>query len=189
MGMAVTIQEHFNRVFDDGGESDATLGTEDANWTQDTDTIFRVRFCITETGGGTESQAYELRFNLEGAGYVDVTGSSAIQYTSSTQSITDGDATVTDRVSGTGSYQQGEYSEDALTEVISGLSSEYTNLEFCLTIDSAQVNDAETFDLQVFFSVDTALDSYSVTPTITVNKPVTRIPRHGFTNFQTPGVV
>jgi hypothetical protein len=169
MGKANTIQEHFVRVFDDGSESGSTLGTADANWTQDVDTIFRARFCPAETGGGSEVRAYELRYSIGGA-YLLVTGSTPIQVTSSAETswtITDGDPT-TDRLSGSGSFVAGEYSEDGSTAAVT-LVSQYSNVEYCLTIDSAQVADEDTITLRVYFAGGTALDSYSVTPTITVN--------------------
>jgi hypothetical protein len=174
MGKATTIQEHFVYVADDGDEAGSSLGTNDADWTQDVDTIFRVRFAVTETAGGTESQGFILRYNLAGGGYNDVGAGTPIQYASSaetTWTITDGDATTNRPLNwGSGSFTAGEYSEDAVVTGPIVLDTQWTNVEFCLTIDSAQVTDAQTFTLQVWFPGPTALDSYSATPTITINE-------------------
>jgi hypothetical protein len=184
MGKAVTIQELFVGVCDDGSESgssgkyadgscgDIFANATDRNWTQAVDEVFRVRFCITETAGGTENQAFILRYNHNSAGWVSIGSTGPIKAAASAEdgwSITDTDST-TDRLSGTGSFTAGEYSEDGNTAAVS-LSNQYTNLEFCLTIDSTQVNDGDTILLEVWFVTGpTVLDSYTVEPTITVSK-------------------
>jgi hypothetical protein len=151
MGKAVTIQELFVGVCDDGSESgssgkyadgscgDIFANATDRNWTQAVDEVFRVRFCITETAGGTENQAFILRYNHNSAGWVSIGSTGPIKAAASAEdgwSITDTDST-TDRLSGTGSFTAGEYSEDGNTAAVS-LSNQYTNLEFCLTIDRGQ---------------------------------------------------
>lgn len=175
MGKAVTIQEHHVHVADDGDEAGSTLGTTDADLTIDVDTKFRWRFCVTETAGGTESQAFVLRYNHNGGGYANVGAGTPIQYAASAEdgwTITDGDATSNRPLNwGTGTFTAGEYSEDGNADAVS-LDTQFTNFEFCLTIDSAQVSDEDTILLQVWFTIGpTALDSYTDTPTITVNVP------------------
>ena len=130
MGKAVTIQEHHVHVADDGSETGSTLGTTDADVTIDVDTIFRYRFCATETAGGTANQGYVLRYKLNGGGYANVGAGTPIQFAASAEdgwSIADGAAT-TDRLSGTGSFVTGEYSEDGVATGPFTLDTEYTNL-------------------------------------------------------------
>lgn len=173
MGKSVTGQSAFVKVFDDGNESGSTLGTPNTDWTENVDTVFRARFAVSETAGGTEVQALQLMYNHNGGGYNPVTNTTPIQYTASAEdgwTITDNDST-TNRLSGSGTFTPGEYSEDGVTSVAINLSIQFTNVEFCSTIDSAQVSDEDTILLQVYFPGPTAMDFYTNTPTITVNVP------------------
>jgi hypothetical protein len=173
MGKSVTGQSAFVKVFDDGNESGSTLGTPNADWTENVDTVFRARFAVSETAGGTEAQGFQLMYNHNGGGYNLVTNTTPIQYTVSAEdgwTITDQDAT-TNRLAGSGSFVAGEYSEDAVVTTPITIDTQYTNLEFCLTIDSAQVSDEDTILLQVYFDGGEVMDFYTNTPTITVNIP------------------
>ena len=172
MTSAVTTQAEFAEVADDGSETGSTLGTADANWTQDADVPFRARFRIT-TADKDETDGFRIYANYNGTGYNQVTASSSnVQMDSSVETswtITNGDAT-TQRL-GSGTFVAGEYNEDAQTASMTIAAGEETELEFCMTIVSGDVVDANTILFEVRFDNGGALDGYTVRPTVTINLP------------------
>ena len=176
-------QNAWGQVLDDGSESGSTLVTSAANqvidggWTQLVDTVFRVRFEMLHTAGdAANGRTYQLQLDINGGGFNDVTASTALQGAASAETswtITDGDATATDRLTGDGgSFIAGEYVEaDGLSGNTNIVAAFHNEMEFCCTIDSAQVNDADTIALQVVMSGAQGTPTYGATPTITVDKP------------------
>lgn len=146
----------------------ANLNTD---WTQAVDETFRIRFLVTESGGGKIAGTFggRLQFNLAGGGFTNVTASSAIQ--AANGAVTDGRAT--GQVLGAGTNVAGEYDEaDGNVADISLAGNDESEVEYNLTIDSAQVTDAQTFTLRVIGlgNDSTVLNAYTNTPTVTVNE-------------------
>jgi phosphodiesterase/alkaline phosphatase D-like protein len=129
---------------------------------------------MQETAGGEmKNKAYKVQFNYNSGGWTDVGAATVIQYAATTQ-YADQDATT--QVIGDGSFVAGDGLDNSnLTGTIT-LLSQSTEIEICLQIDSAAATDGHTFQLRLYNSTDTAeLDSYTNTPTITVNIPATLV--------------
>ena len=83
-------QTDFRARNDDGSETTATWKADaNTNWTQDTDENFRVRFLLTCDAVEMIS-AYQLQYNLNGAGWNNVNGSSSVVRSFASANLTDG---------------------------------------------------------------------------------------------------
>jgi hypothetical protein len=144
----------------------------DTDWDQLVDDVFRVRYLIQEINGGSKNNvAFKLQYNWSGSpGWNDVSGTSPLQWAASGQ-YADQDAT--SQVLGSGSFVANEGSElDNITETTTSFAAnEETETEWALTVDSAQVTDADTIDIRMVESDGTLLGGTYVTPQITVDKP------------------
>jgi len=169
----VLDQEAFRGRDDDVGLNVDTWnggGGLNGDWTQLIDTNFRIRFEIQETAGGEHKNViYRVQYNLAAGGWNDITGTSPIQWASTTEYI---NLAATTQVIGDGSFSAGDGITGANDTGNVTLLSSSSELEWCLSIDSAQVTDTQTFQLRIW-DADTAgpLDSYTETPTITVDEP------------------
>jgi hypothetical protein len=169
-------QDEFQGRDDDVALNSATFnggGGNNGNWTQLVNVNFRIRYVIQETAGGAQgNQNFTLFFDHEGAGYVEWTTATPIQPAPTTQ-YAQGDTTT--QVLGAGTYvagnSEGGVDDNEDTGNIDYAANEEAEVEFCCTIDSAQVNDGDTIAVRVYESDGTALGSYTQTPTITVDKP------------------
>ena len=178
MGAAARDQDSFQGRDDDVVLNSATFnggGGINTGWTQDVDTNFRIRYLVQETGGGMATNTVlELWFtHTEGAGVPEVmTATSALQPAATTQ-YANGDTTT--QVLGGGTYGTDESLGGVDDGVVTGNldmgANEEVECEFCVTIDSAQVADADTFtDVEVRLSGGTQLNTYTNSLTITVNE-------------------
>lgn len=132
--------------------------------TIDVDTPFRIRVAIAETAGGSaNNENFLLRYLLNGSGgYQTVTASTAVQF-AAFNGANDGDATTQQISSGT--FVAGELDNNGVVNNIS-LSSSGTEMEFCITLDSAQISDGDVLDFRVY-SNGAVLDSYTNTGRVT----------------------
>ena len=183
MTLAVTTQQSFAKVDDDGTANAGTLGTTNANWTQLVDQPIRIRFLIN-TIDKDETDGYHLSQNYNGGGYVPVTTvSTEVKAVASGHSTppTDGDAT-TERLSGPDTFVAGQWVDDAVVDSMVIANGQETELEFCIELVGADLVDANTILFEVRFDDDTSLDGYTNRPTVTVDKPAagftTPIPDH-----------
>lgn len=176
MGAAAFDQDAFRGRNDDVGLNSATFnggGGLNGNWTQLVDTNFRVRFVIQETAGGMGSNLnLDIWFAINGGSYAQVGAATAVRYADTTQ-YTNG-ATTT-QVIGSGTYTSGDSAGGVDNSNISGnidIQSEEAEVEYVLQIDSGQVSHNDTITLRVRNN-GSVLDTYTNTPTITVNEPAT----------------
>lgn len=68
-------QDRFAEVNNDGVDENATLGTTNANWTQESDQTFRVRFTIQQTASGATAGLTitpTLEYSYNGGTYTEV---------------------------------------------------------------------------------------------------------------------
>ena len=180
---AAMDQNVWARILDDGNEAGSTISEEsdaDGGWTQDTGEVFRVRFEMVETSGNNaNTRTYQLEYNHEGGGWNTVGAGTPIQSAVSAETsrtITDGEAT-SDRLTGSaGVFGAGQYAEDGLTGAFTIQANRHTDVEYCVTIDAAQVADADTIALRVIMSGAQSTPTYGATPTMTVHKIETTIP-------------
>ena len=180
---SVINQSAFRGRNDDGSETTATWkAAENTNWSQAVGENFRVRFELEETAGGNTKGAascrnqVNLQYNLNGAGWNNVSGSSSVvRLVASSQFA--GPVQCTDQMTTSGaSFLAG--SGCALVEsltlgTIAVPTSQSVQYEFCLQIVAADVTNGQTIQLRAL-SVNTStgngevLDTYTNTPTITV---------------------
>ena len=178
--VAVLEQEHY-RVRDDttvpgSGGTPNWISTQDqaSVVTTPSDTTFRVRFVMANTGAANADAQLALYYQKNGTGgFSAVTGSTPIQ---SADASTAANATVLTATgdflltAGTGAALDGEYSEDNVVDVRLA-DGEYTEVEFGLTIDSAQAIDGDEFQLRVYQGDGTAVDVVDFEPTMQVSDP------------------
>ena len=177
-------EKSFRGRNDDGNETTATwIANQSTNWTQLTDTNFRVRLEVQETAAcGKNNVVWQLQYNKNSAGWVTVNGTSANVRSSASPNLADA-ANVTDQLTaGTGTFQ-GATGFDEVNGAAGGASmdiaaSGHSEPEFCVQILSGDVADADSIQLRITDN-GTAFASYDAMPTITVSKPApSSVPRN-----------
>ncbi len=172
-------QDSFRGRNDDGSETTATWkANANINWTQAVDENFRVRFLIQETAGVAESNFKEdLQYNLNGAGWNDVDDSTSLVVRMSLSgNFAHGDDTTQQVGAGTfvvDNDGMNETNPPGGTMVPDFAGNDETEFEFCVQIRGADVNDADTVELRIT-KAGTALNSYTNTPSITVEVRATQ---------------
>ena len=169
-------QVAFRGRADDAGETDSTwLANQNVDWTQDVDEIFRVRFEVQETAGcaaGNLNNA-QLQYNLGGAGWVSVTGTSNVVQSVASPNLADGSTTTDQLTVGTGTFDG-----DGCFDEVNGIAgnnnldlsaSGHFEPEYCIQILSGDVTNGQTIQLRVT-RAGNAFAAYDATPTITVNE-------------------
>jgi len=168
-------QNGWVQVADDESESLSTFLQEeliDGGWQQRVNVVFRVRFEMVHTGGdAANGRSYALQFDHNTAGFVAVGAATPIQFDVSAEdgwTITDGD-NCTDRITGdAGTFVAGTYSEDAVASSANVGVSEHNEVEYCVSLDGAQVADGDTIALRCVMSGAQMTPTYGATPTINV---------------------
>ena len=178
MGAPARDQDSYRGRDDDVALNSATFnggGGLNTGWTQDVNTNFRIRYLVQETGGGmAENTILELWFtHTQGAGVPEVMTATSALRPALTAQYTDGDTTT--QVLGAGTYTSGESIGGVTDAVVTGnldlSANTEAECEFCLTINSTQVADGDTFtNVEVRLSTDARLDTYTNSLTITVNE-------------------
>lgn len=139
------------------------------------DQTFRIRFEVQEANAVATSQAFALYVSQNGGSYVAVTTSTDLRPALSSQ-FADGDATSDILPTGTGTFAAGVGEEsDAVTPTVTFTASGHTELEFALKMVSTVANNT-TFDLRLYRSNGTPLDTYAVTPRVTAIASVVAAP-------------
>jgi hypothetical protein len=176
----VTVQVTHRWVADDEDLTTATLlgagNGEDITLETGVDNRVRIRIRVEETAGGNFVLTGNLYCSYEGGTYQDISTTSdyvrAISSKNTTWTITDEDDILANRLgAGNGVWEDGKYDDNGVVESVIGLKSEHTEIEFCLYVDDATVNDGDTIDLRIYDSVS-ELTSYTDTPRINVSKAV-----------------
>ncbi len=179
-----TVQEHY-RIRDDTTAADPGtpnwITTEDqsASETIATDTTFRIRFVVANTGDANANSPYQLFVSKNGGSYGAVTTSSTggaqsadAGSSADALALTAGNFQLT---AGTGSAVNGEYDETGEVDANLG-GGDYNELEFGVTIPAADVADADTLDFRVYYN-GAAMDQYdaNTTPRIIVSETVSNV--------------
>lgn len=166
------------------------IANENTNWTQSTNTPFRVRFLIQETAGGNPaSHTVKLQYQRNALGFNDVTASSSVvKASASASSSADETSIATSRLTGTGTYVAGRYdSSGAVSTSVDIGSSGRTEYEFGVQLDGATVNPGDTVNLKVVALSGTAI-TITQQPTITVRAKLTPSLFTNSSTFHTPTV-
>jgi hypothetical protein len=171
-----------------GRNDDVTLTTNtwthalNTNWTQNVDTNFRVRFSVL-CEGMAASITPQLQYDLNNSGtWNNVTGTSSVVRASLSTLFND-DAGTTQLISG-GTFIAGRADEnDGTTAGITFTTvPQVTEVEFCVQIRSADVADGNTVQLRVV-NTATALNTYSFSPSITVNIPAASLDQVAYRGY------
>jgi hypothetical protein len=160
---------------DDAGEWSAnTKAAANTNWTQAVDENFRIRFGIEETGGDTpgNNRTVQLQYNLAGAGWNNVTGSSSVVQASAGNQ-TDGADTTQQITNGT--FQGTNAGTDEADGACGGATmdigiGEEVEVDFTITIVSGDVVDAQALQLKVLME-GADLTSQPTWPSLTISEP------------------
>lgn len=153
------------------GTWDHALNT---GWTQDVDTVFRVRFSIQETGGSTGSaggvDVFRVTFNIDGGSYTAVTGTTAVQWALSGQ-YANGDAT-SKLLDGTGSFDAIGFGTENTNNIVPARHGQGNNFEneWALLLDSGQLSDGQVIGLRLQLNSADFSGGYANTPAITVQE-------------------
>jgi hypothetical protein len=176
---AVFDQDSFRGRNDDGNETTATwIAAANADFSHDIDADpkFRIRFLIQETAGVAEADFSEqLQYNLNGAGWNNVTGASSVIRGVLSANYADGANTTQQIGAGTfivtnaGMVEGDGGPASATAPDFAG--SDETEFEFMLEIQAADVVNSDTIQLRVT-KAGTALGTYTNTPTVTVTEAV-----------------
>lgn len=139
----------------------------------------RLRIQINLAAGDTADQSFKFRYSHNSGAYTDITAASTHIQTFDTTYYADGD-TVEPQLLGTASpFIQAAAAEDSTgTFTVSGniLANDTFETEIALRVIAAAVSDTDTIDIRVYKSDNTALDTYTVTPRITINASASTIP-------------
>jgi hypothetical protein len=170
---AVYTQASFRGKRDTGSESSTDwIAAANTDWTQEVDANFRVRFLVQETADVPDANVeFQLQYNLGGAGWNDVNGSSSVIRSSAGQ-LTDGGNTT--QQLGTGTFVTPNAGQDEANGLAGGASLDFSwttnqevELEYCVQLRSADTSEGNTVQLRLVKEADEVLDTYSNTPTIT----------------------
>ena len=172
MGQPSYTQVHFQ--FQDNGadaNTSSLIGTEDNTLTSfNLDTVYFLRFKLTNTGAKTQDANFRLEVDVGGGGYNQVTNASTyVRYADGGD--TDGDAISTERLTDTGNtWVNGEYSEDGEVTAFSlaHSPSEETELVYAITFRSADLSGGETVTFRLSDAGITSNMVYTVEPDATV---------------------
>jgi hypothetical protein len=181
-GGASWQQKSYRIRNDDGSESAATwLYALNTSGDVEMDKIVRVRLCIRNYssgghgGGGGGTIAFKLQAKINSGSYADISSSSACQYTNS--SYITNLANTTQQISTNGSFYwvTGDTCEQLTTDSHTLDSTDETEHEWVLWLDSAQLNDGDTVTLRVLTSGGSTMDTYTTYPTMTARPPSTNL--------------
>lgn len=162
----ISNQTDFRFRVNSGNEATATwLAAINTDISIDVDTSFRYRVVVAETANSTNPLTVNLTlfFSLNLGTFTLITASTPIQFGTFIGS-SDGD--VTTQQVGSGTFVDGELDNTGVVADLDIQNSE-TEMEYCLTIDSGQVANDDTIDLQAFTG-GVALDNYGNTGRATV---------------------
>ena len=167
-----------------------------ADFTADSDTVFRIRYEMEETASADVTDAYELEYRVDQAGGSSYGAWTTLTFWEQIQANRTADsdtpivggtqaegyaeaAATTNLISGSSrTFQAGEHREASPTGTITNLNNEHTEFEFAIWIPKTGLsatatvghnNDASTWQFRIVRDDGTVLDTYTNTPTVTLN--------------------
>lgn len=135
---------------------------------------FRVRIEVDETAGGAVNVTWHIRYSVNGGAYNQLTSvTTNVQIVDNT-SYADDTAT-TNLISGSSRTFLAGYADDAAGVMPNSgnqtwTGNQHTELDVCAQLVSANLNDGDTIDFRIYTSAGVALNTYTNTPRITVEK-------------------
>lgn len=161
------VQQSFQGRNDDGLLAAATsIAAVNTAFTQAGGSPFRLRFLLEETAGGDAKNAtFVLEHNINGGGWVVTSTTTPAQLTASAF-VADG--TAVSQLLGSGSFVTGEFDSNGTINTPVTLTSQQTEYEYCVELDSSQLSNNDSIQFRVTDS-GVALAGYTNTPTITAS--------------------
>jgi hypothetical protein len=135
-----------------GANTTDWIAAQNTPWSQAVDVNFRVRFRGGDTGGATGTWTTpQLQYQLNGGGFINVTGSSSVVRATASPNVADNATTSTQLTGGSGgTFVAGSFDEvDGVVGSISLGASGNSEVEFCVQIRSADVGNGDTIELLV----------------------------------------
>ena len=162
--------------YNDGTESGSTIiGSVNTNPALELDTTYLVRFLVQETAGGTgNNTSIQFEYNLNGAGWNNVTGTSSVIRATDSANLTDGGNT-TQRI-GAGTYLTTNGGIDDVDGLAGGANLDFAGNDeaemlYAFQIRSADVSAGDTIQLRCTENSGTLVTTYTNTPTVTAVAP------------------
>ena len=160
---------------DDGNETTATWkAAANTNWSQKTNTAFRIRFDCSETGSTSSTLAGQLQVQRNALGFNTVNASSLVAKAVAGSQNVNGLSTTQQISSGTFVAGNIDAADGLCATTGTMAQNTHTELEFCVQINDADVTAGDTVQFRVVRSVSTAFGTYTNTPT--VNLTVVKAP-------------
>lgn len=154
----------FGGFNDDGSLTGSTaIVATNTNWSQRRDVVFRVRFAVAETAGGDpKGPTHNIEYQINGGGWSLVGAGTPIQFGTSAH-VADAAAVTTQRLgAAVGTFTNGEYDQDGTVASVTYGANGGTEMEFGLTIDSAQTSVNDLIELRL-----TSCNQYDQNLTVT----------------------
>lgn len=152
------------------------------------DTTFALRISWGESANqttATNSGTITLQFDVDGGGYANITGTSAVQYVTDASWGTDGNTSSNSRVTlptGVASFVGAEFDDNNSSTGYAAADQGY-EVEYLLTLDSGQLSGGETISFKLQLG-GADFDSYDSTPQLTVPAGAQALTPGLFTNKQ-----
>ena len=181
-GVPYFSQTHFRFRKDDGSETTATWrAAEDTNVSIALDELFRLRIQIKETAGVAWPGSYfTLVYSLNSSGYYSsISDTTRVQFVASSNFADGDDCTALLTSNGTFVSDNNGMRESPSAIYNSGSASNYFECEFCLKLDSGQIDVDDTLDFRVYIGAESGpINTYAVTPRATASSGSSGIPKH-----------
>ncbi len=182
--MAVTLIAYRGRL-DNGNETTAGwAAAQNTPWTQQVDVNFRIRFLHQNAASLINNLDIQLQYNLNGAGWVDVTATSNVVRSSASANLADAANLTSQLTGGTGTFI-GATGFDEVNGICGGNSMDVTatgnfETEFCVQLRGADVAFGDTIELRTINS-DSGADwgAYTVVASMTAAKSLSKTPSVG----------
>jgi hypothetical protein len=171
-GTPTIVQDSF-AFYNDGTESGSVIiGSVNADPTLEVDTTYLIRFLVKNTGTAALSNVdLEFQYNLNSAGWINITTTSSVVKAVDSANLTNGDP-CTQRI-GAGTFNGAVgVTEDGIsggTALDLALGTETETL-LSFQIVAADVVDADSIQIRLTRDGGTLLNTYTITPTITVHE-------------------
>lgn len=173
MGASLFTEAAYRFRNDDGSETTATWkGLQNVSVNIAVNANFRIRFKAQETAGSSGlNKVWQLQYNKNSAGWVNVTGSSIIARSFASPNVTDAANLTVQLSGGTGTFQgatgfdeaNGQAGGNSMDVAASG----NAEAEFCLQLRSVDLANADQVGLRIS-DAGAALNAYAVNAVATV---------------------
>lgn len=170
-GFTDVNQRDFRGVNDDGSESGSTfIAALNTNWTQAQNANFGIIFALAKVAGVTwnTTNFVKFQYNINGAGWNDITSSSLVVRLSTSSNYAD-EAATTQRLSSPDTFNAGNIlTSSTNTSTAIGNTGATQEVRLNAQIRSADTAVSDSIQVRVVNSAGVVCATYTNTPTLTV---------------------